>query len=99
MDAEILRINDVLHRSGTLAVHDFYLTLYALIALIKQSLSMRFVLFFLSACLISPLPSRAAENASVNVAVAANFAKPLRDIASEFTQLTGVDVAITVSSS
>ena len=99
MDAETLRVNDVLHRSGALAVHDFYLISSPLIALFKRPLLMRFVLFFFSICLIFPLPLRAAENASVNVAVAANFAKPLRDIASEFTQLTGVDVAITVSSS
>jgi molybdate transport system substrate-binding protein len=99
MDAEILRINDVLHQSGTLAVHNSFITLLPLISMFKQSLSMRFVLFFFSICIVSPLPLRAADNASVNVAVAANFAKPLREIASEFTQLTGVNVVITVSSS
>ncbi|MBR9782982.1 MAG: molybdate ABC transporter substrate-binding protein [Gammaproteobacteria bacterium] len=35
----------------------------------------------------------------INVAVAANFAKPLKRIAQQFTQLTGIDVAVTVSSS
>lgn len=35
----------------------------------------------------------------INVAVAANFAKPLKSIAQQFTQLTGIDVAVTVSSS
>ena len=35
----------------------------------------------------------------INVAVAANFAKPLRNIAKQFTLLTGIDVAVTVSSS
>lgn len=99
MDAEILRVNDVLHRSGTPTVHNSFLTSLPLNALIKRSLLLRFVLFFFSVCLIFPLTSRAADNAPVNVAVAANFAKPLRDIASEFTQLTGVDVVITVSSS
>nr|WP_231125027.1 molybdate ABC transporter substrate-binding protein [Alteromonas mediterranea] len=35
----------------------------------------------------------------INVAVAANFAKPLKSIAQQFTQLTGIEVAVTVSSS
>ena len=35
----------------------------------------------------------------INVAVAANFAKPLKRIAQQFTLLTGIDVAVTVSSS
>ena len=35
----------------------------------------------------------------INVAVAANFAKPLKSIAEQFTELTGIDVAVTVSSS
>jgi len=35
----------------------------------------------------------------INIAVAANFAKPLKSIAQQFTQLTGIDVAVTVSSS
>ncbi len=35
----------------------------------------------------------------INVAVAANFAKPLKSIAEQFTELTGIEVAVTVSSS
>ncbi|MCZ8530455.1 molybdate ABC transporter substrate-binding protein [Alteromonas sp. PRIM-21] len=35
----------------------------------------------------------------INVAVAANFAKPLKNIAEQFTELTGIEVAVTVSSS
>ena len=35
----------------------------------------------------------------INVAVAANFAKPLKSIAEQFTELAGIDVAVTVSSS
>ena len=35
----------------------------------------------------------------IHVAVAANFAKPLKSIAEQFTELTGIDVAVTVSSS
>ncbi|AXT40078.1 molybdate ABC transporter substrate-binding protein [Alteromonas sp. BL110] len=35
----------------------------------------------------------------INVAVAANFAKPLKSIAKQFTELTGIEVAVTVSSS
>lgn len=35
----------------------------------------------------------------ISVAVAANFAKPLKSIAEQFTELTGIDVAVTVSSS
>lgn len=35
----------------------------------------------------------------INVAVAANFAKPLKSIAEQFTKLTGIEVAVTVSSS
>ena len=35
----------------------------------------------------------------INVAVAANFAKPLKSIADQFTELTGIEVAVTVSSS
>ncbi len=36
---------------------------------------------------------------NINVAVAANFAKPLKSIAEQFTELTGINVAVTVSSS
>ncbi|BFT30060.1 molybdate ABC transporter substrate-binding protein [Alteromonas sp. D210916BOD_24] len=39
------------------------------------------------------------ETPPIHVAVAANFAKPLKIIAHRFTQLTGVEVSITVSSS
>ena len=35
----------------------------------------------------------------IHVAVAANFAKPLKSIAEQFTELTGIEVAVTVSSS
>ena len=35
----------------------------------------------------------------INIAVAANFAKPLKSIAEQFTELTGIEVAVTVSSS
>ncbi len=35
----------------------------------------------------------------INVAVAANFAKPLKSVAEQFTELTGIEVAVTVSSS
>ncbi|WP_334050645.1 molybdate ABC transporter substrate-binding protein [Alteromonas gracilis] len=35
----------------------------------------------------------------INVAVAANFAKPLKSIADQFTELTGIEVAVTISSS
>ena len=35
----------------------------------------------------------------INVAVAANFAKPLKSIAEQFTELTGIEIAVTVSSS
>jgi len=35
----------------------------------------------------------------INVAVAANFAKALKSIAEQFTELTGIEVAVTVSSS
>ncbi|AFT95733.1 molybdate-binding periplasmic protein [Alteromonas macleodii str. 'Balearic Sea AD45'] len=35
----------------------------------------------------------------INVAVAANFAKPLKSFAEQFTELTGIEVAVTVSSS
>ena len=35
----------------------------------------------------------------INVAVAANFAKPLKSISEQFTELTGIEVAVTVSSS
>lgn len=35
----------------------------------------------------------------INIAVAANFAKPLKSIAEQFTELTGIKVAVTVSSS
>ncbi|KHT56288.1 molybdate-binding protein [Alteromonas macleodii] len=35
----------------------------------------------------------------INVAVAANFAKPLKSIAEQFTELTGIEVAVTISSS
>ena len=39
------------------------------------------------------------RNEKINVAVAANFAKPLKSIAEQFTELTGIEVAVTVSSS
>ena len=39
------------------------------------------------------------RNEKINVAVAANFAKPLKSIAEQFTDLTGIEVAVTVSSS
>ena len=40
-----------------------------------------------------------AKSPPLNVAVAANFAKPLKAIASDFTAITGIDVSITTSSS
>lgn len=46
-----------------------------------------------------PLTTHASNTPSVNVAVAANFAKPLRIIADEFTELTGYNVVVSVSSS
>tara|TARA_A200000113_G_scaffold119243_1_gene107036 strand:- start:720 stop:1859 length:1140 start_codon:yes stop_codon:yes gene_type:complete len=44
-------------------------------------------------------PDAFKRDEKINVAVAANFAKPLRNIAEQFTLLTGIDVAVTVSSS
>ena len=44
-------------------------------------------------------PDAFERDEKINVAVAANFAKPLRNIAKQFTLLTGIDVAVTVSSS
>lgn len=40
-----------------------------------------------------------AKSPRLNIAVAANFAKPLAAIASDFTAITGIDVSITTSSS
>jgi molybdate transport system substrate-binding protein len=40
-----------------------------------------------------------AKSPRLNIAVAANFAKPLAAIASDFTDITGIDVSITTSSS
>jgi len=40
-----------------------------------------------------------AKSPRLNIAVAANFAKPLAAIASDFTATTGIDVSITTSSS
>lgn len=45
------------------------------------------------------LKANFATSSPLKVAVAANFAKPLRAIASDFTAITGIDVSITTSSS